>query len=216
MFDQSFTFLDIPRIFTLTFLELLLSADNAVVLGVLSHSLPQDQRKKALYIGIGSSFILRAGALFWIALVFESKWVQIVGGLYLNYLALRYLTQKKEPSKLRPHLSFWKVVALIELLDLVFALDSIVAGIAFINSDFSKLWLVYLGGMLGILGMRYAADLFSRMIDRFPRLQTSAYLMVGWIGVKLVLSAFHLFIPATLFWAVIVALFLLALLEKKE
>ena len=193
LFDQSFTFVDVPSIFTLTLLELLLSADNAVVLRVVTHALPKEQRKKALYIGVISAFFLRVGALLLIAILLKSKWVQILGGLYLFYLSIRYFYQRKKKVEFKPQLSFWKAVVLIELLDLVFAIDSIIAGVAFINEDLPKLWIVYFGGMLGLLGMRYAANIFSRLMDRLPRLEMTAYMIVGWIGVKL--SLIHISEP---------------------
>jgi YkoY family integral membrane protein len=216
MIEQSFAFSDIPRIFTLAFLEILLSADNAIVLGMLSRALPPPLRRRALFIGIASSFILRAGALFGIALLLESIWFQLLGGAYLIYLSIRYLIKKGKSPQIKPIHSFWKVVFMIELLDLVFAIDSIVAGVAFINSSFSKLWIVYLGGMVGIFGMRYAADLFSSLIDRFPGLERSAYLMVGWIGIKLGMSAFDWPLPLPLFWFVIAILFLLGFFKPKR
>ncbi len=216
MFDQTFALSDIPRIFSLSFLELLLSADNAIVLGVISHSLPAPLRRKALFIGIASAFILRGAALFAIALLLESTWVQLLGGAYLCYLCIRYLSKKRKSVEIKPIRSFWKVVILIELLDLVFAIDSIVAGVAFINGTFSKLWIVYFGGMLGILGMRYAADLFATLIIRFPKLERSAYLMVGWIGIKLGMASFSYSLPPPLFWAVIALLFLLGFFGRKR
>lgn len=216
MFSQTFALSDVPQIFTLAFLEMLLSADNAVVLAVVSHSLPPLLRRKALYIGIASSFILRAGALLGIALVLESIWVQLLGSVYLLYLSLRYLIKKGKSVEIKPIHSFWKAVLLIELLDLIFAIDSILAGLGFINADFSKLWVVYLGGIIGIAGMRYAADLFGKLMNRFPDLERSAYLMVGWIGVKLGFSGFDKDLPPSLFWTVILALFLLGFYRSKR
>lgn len=216
LLDQSFALTDIPRIFTLTLLELLLSADNAVVLGVLIHSLPKDQRKKALFIGVASAFVLRAGALLLIATFLESQWIQLLGGLYLIYLCIRYFQKKGNRPEYKSHLSLWKVVVLIELIDLVFAIDSIIAGVAFINGHLSKLWIVYFGGMLGLLGMRYAADIFSRLMDRLPKLEMTAYMMVGWIGIKLGLSIFKLHIPVFLFWSVVAGLFLFALIDRRK
>jgi len=216
MFEQSFAFADFPRVLTLVFLEILLSADNAIVLGVLSHSLPVPLRRKALLIGIGSAFVLRAAALLGIALLFESIWFQVFGGAYLLYLAIRYLSKKRKTLAIKPIQSFWKVVVFIELLDLVFAIDSIVAGVAFINGSYSKLWIVYLGGMIGIFGIRYAAGVFSQLLDRFPKLEQSAYLMVGWIGIKLLSSALHWPLPPPLFWSVTAFLFLLGFLNRKR
>ena len=216
LFDQSFTFVDVPSIFTLTLLELLLSADNAVVLGVVTHALPKEQRKKALYIGVISAFFLRVGALLLIAILLKSKWVQILGGLYLFYLSIRYFYQRKKKVEFKPQLSFWKAVVLIELLDLLFAIDSIIAGVAFINEDLPKLWIVYFGGMLGLLGMRYAANIFSRLMDRLPRLEMTAYMIVGWIGVKLGLGGFQIHIPSYLFWTIILGFFLFALIDRRK
>lgn len=216
MFEQSFAFSDVPRIFTLAFLELLLSADNAVVLAVLSHTLPQPLRRKALFIGAASSFLLRAVAIVAIAFLLKYPWIELLGAAYLIYLSVRYFTRNRKSVKPSPSRSFWKTVLLIEILDLVFAVDSIVAGVAFIEDSFSKLWIVYIGGMIGLMSMRYAADLFSRLIDRFPRLEQSAYLMVGWIGIRLGSSSFEHTIPSPLFWTVIAALFALGFIEKKS
>lgn len=216
MLSQSFAVSDIPSIFTLAFLELLLSADNAVVLGVLSHSLAPHLRKKALFIGIGSAFFLRFGALLGFSLFLEARWLQLLGGAYLVYLMVRYLTKSKRSIQIPPRVSFWKTVVLIEILDLVFAIDSILAGLAFINTNYSKLWVVYLGGMLGIMGMRWAADFFGTLLLRFPYLEQSAYLVVGWIGVKLGLLAFHLDLPVPLFWFITLLLFLLGFYRKKQ
>ncbi len=214
MFD--FALSDIPRVFTLAFLEMLLSADNAVILGVLSNALPQPLRRKALFIGVASSFVLRAVALLLAAYLLKYMWVQLLGAAYLLYLSLRYFLQGGKSTQVAKSRSFWKTVVLIEAIDLIFALDSIIAGVAFIDAALPKLWIVYVGGMIGLIGMRYAADLFSSLLDRFPRLESCAYLMVGWIGVKLGAEALHHPFPAPFFWALLILLFLLGFFSRKR
>lgn len=217
MFEQNFALSDAPRILALAFLEWVLSADNAAVLGMMSRSLPAPLRRKALFIGLASSFFFRAALLLTTALILKHLWVQILGGLYLLYLSISHFLKKSNPqNSASTASSFWKTVLLIELLDLLFALDSVVAGIAFIDSNFSKLWIVYAGGMIGLVGMRYAADLFSSLIDRFPRLEMSAYLIVGWTGLKLGLSGAGYPMPLLLFWVVLVLLFLLGFFQPKR
>lgn len=214
MFDFAVT--DIPRVFTLAFLELLLSADNAVILGVLSNTLPQPLRRKALFIGVASSFVLRAVALLFVASLLKYTWIGLLGAAYLIYLSTRYFMQKGKsvhPSKSH---SFWKTVLLIEIFDLLFAFDSIIAGLAFIDDALSKIWIVYLGGIIGLISMRYAADLFSSLLDRFPRLESSAYLMVGWIGIKLAMTSLHWPLPLPLFWAITAFLFLLGFFNRRR
>src|SRR5579872_6632855 len=99
MLEQTFALSDIPRVFTLAFLELLLSADNAVVLGVISHSLPENQRRKALFIGIASSFVLRAAGLLSVSFLLKSYWLQLLGAGYLMFLSARYFFKKNKRKK---------------------------------------------------------------------------------------------------------------------
>lgn len=82
--------------------------------------------------------------------------------------------------------SFWGTVAVIELTDVAFAVDSILAAMALAGSRQEKLWVVIAGGILGVVLMRFAAAVFVRLLDRFPRFEESAYLLVIVIGLKLV------------------------------
>lgn len=92
-------------------------------------------------------------------------------------------------------LQFWQAVLVIELTDIAFAVDSIVAAMALIGQQkasdtgaHDKLWVVIVGGMIGVILMRFAAVLFIRLLERFPRFETSAYLLVVVIGIKLLLD----------------------------
>ncbi len=82
--------------------------------------------------------------------------------------------------------AFWKMVLIIELTDIAFAVDSILAAMALAGSEPEKLWVVVLGGLLGVILMRFAATLFIGLLERFPRFELSAYLLVAVIGIKLV------------------------------
>jgi len=82
--------------------------------------------------------------------------------------------------------SFWSTVVVIELTDVAFAVDSILAAMALAGSRQDKLWVVIAGGILGVVLMRFAAAVFVKLLDRFPRFEESAYLLVVVIGLKLV------------------------------
>ena len=94
----------------------------------------------------------------------------------------------------RAHAAFWPTVFVIEMTDIAFAVDSIVAAIGVVGAPpaghpvgaaHPKLWVVLLGGFLGVVLMRFAAVLFIKLLDRFPRFETAAYLLVIVIGLKL-------------------------------
>ncbi len=89
---------------------------------------------------------------------------------------------------------FWPTVLVIELTDIAFAVDSILAAIALVGAapkdhpphmPHPKLWVIIAGGMLGVILMRVAAVVFIKLLDRFPRFETAAYLLVAVIGTKL-------------------------------
>lgn len=96
-------------------------------------------------------------------------------------------------EELRAGKSFWMAVAVIELTDIAFAVDSILAAMAFIpevapDSINPKLWVVVAGGFVGLMLMRVAAVMFIKLLEKFPRFETSAYLLVIVIGLKLLLE----------------------------
>jgi predicted tellurium resistance membrane protein TerC len=101
-----------------------------------------------------------------------------------------------QPGARRKCARFWPTVVVIELTDIAFAVDSILAAIALVGSaplgpdghpehPHPKLWVVLTGGMLGVILMRVAAVMFIRLLDRFPRFEMAAYLLVIVIGFKL-------------------------------
>jgi YkoY family integral membrane protein len=129
---------------------------------------------------------------------------------------------------------FWPTVFVIEMTDIAFAVDSIVAAIGVVGDNphvrpNPKLWVVILGGFLGLIVMRFAAVLFIKLLERFPRFETAAYLLVTIIGLKLVIDwvgtyffghhvDFHsLHSPYTyVFWAAMAISFAIGFMPHKQ
>ena len=102
---------------------------------------------------------------------------------------------REEPETGRAR--FWPTVLVIELTDIAFAVDSILAAIALVGSApaghpetafHPKLWVVLVGGMLGVVLMRFAAVIFIKLLERFPRFEDAAYYLVTVIGGKLLID----------------------------
>ncbi len=189
-FDGPFTSQDFALVGVLIFLEGILSVDNALVLAVLARDLPKEQQKKALTYGLVGAFVFRFIALALVTFLVKWRWVKFVGGGYLIYLAVAHLLFNKKDGddatqSSKKKRGFWATVAVIELTDIAFALDSILAAVALTN----KLWVIYLGGILGIILMRVAAGAFIKLLDKFPRLEQTAYMLVFIIGGKVILEA---------------------------
>jgi YkoY family integral membrane protein len=197
MLHQTFAPRDLLIVLLLVAMEGLLSIDNALVLGLLARRLPDRQRGKALTYGLIGSFLFRLAAVAAAAWLLEWRIVKLLGGGYLVYVSGRHLLfhRKKHPPAAvaaTGSRGFWTAVLSIELTDAAFAIDSILAGIALVGpapdakSIHPKLWIVVVGGMLGVVLMRFAARGFIWLLNRFPRFETSAYLLVAVVGLKLV------------------------------
>lgn len=181
---------DLGVIGLLIFLEGILSIDNALVLAMMARTLPKHQQKRALTYGFAGAIVFRLLALLIITRLIQWTWVKFVGGGYLLFLAVKHFwphapDEAKKPPKIR---GFWTTVAMIELMDIAFALDSILAAVALTP----KFWIIFTGGVLGVLLMRVAASGFIKILDRFPGFETTAYLLVGIIGIKVILEGIHL------------------------
>ncbi|NOX60623.1 MAG: DUF475 domain-containing protein [Chloroflexi bacterium] len=198
----------------LIFLEGILSIDNAAVLGAMVSVLPANepipwpkslsflhgwgdralggQRAAALKVGLLGAYFGRAMMLFMAAYIIRNPWLRILGALYLLKLAISHLAEgaheeEEEVEGMMKKVSgkgFWSVVLSVELADLAFSLDNVVAAVAL--SD--HIYIVLLGVALGIVTMRFAAQVFTLMIEREPVLVPTAYILVFNISLELLVQ----------------------------
>jgi len=200
-------------------LEAVLSADNAIALAAISRRLHDpDRQRQALNIGLLLALVLR------LALIVAARWVlhawplQLLASGYLLWLCgnhLLSLRQEGEPDDQAKGqdkdsslmgASLGSVVATLAFTDLAFSLDSVAAAVAVTD----RLWLVMVGGVIGVLALRLTAGLFIRWLEIFRHLETAGYLAVGLVGIRLLL---RLFLPSVVLpeWSVLMvvaALFL--------
>jgi tellurite resistance protein TerC len=200
-------------ILQLIFLEGLLSIDNAAVLGTLVVKLPKDepipwprglqkfgdslhgilgnQRSAALKVGLLGAYVGRGLMLLAANFIIRNPWLNVVGALYLIHLAFENLgmaNEDEEDEEIRAvkQDTFWSVVISVELADLAFSLDNVVAAVAL--SD--KFWVVMLGVFIGILAMRFAAGWFSVLVEKEPVLKSAAYILILAIAIELLVQQF--------------------------
>jgi len=187
---------DLLTIGLLIALEGLLSADNAMVLAVLVLGLPKHQQKKALQYGMIGAFVFRTIAILLATLLIQVAWVKLVGAGYLLYLVYAHFFShhhggdRRTPPPAQAWLgltAFWATVVKVELTDIVFAIDSILVAVAMS----SKTWVILTGGILGIIMMRLVIGQLLVLVDRYPTLVDGAFVIIGWVGIKLLIEYLH-------------------------
>lgn len=199
----------------LVVIEGVLSVDNAAVLATMVMRLPENQRGRALRYGIIGAYAFRGLCLALAAWLITIWWLEPLGGLYLLWLAWSHFSKHKSVIEegveavqtegnflyrgtiglLGP---FWATVASVEIMDLAFSIDNVVAAIAYVKNYPmpSKLVLVCTGVFLGILAMRFAAQGFVKLMQRYHFLETCAFVVIAVLGAKLVLSVPRHFLEA--------------------
>ena len=180
----------------LVLLEGLLSADNALVMAILVLGLPRAQQTRALRYGLVAAFAFRAIAVLLATFLIRAAWIKLAGGGYLLYLAVAHFRShgKTESGRPVPHATpawglsaFWVTVARVELINIAFSVDSILVAVAMSP----KLWVVMLGGIVGIVAMRVVAGQLIALIRRYPAIVDGAFVIIGWVGLKLLVEYAH-------------------------
>jgi YkoY family integral membrane protein len=186
---------------TLFVLEAVLSFDNAAILAVMSRRLPAGaSRKRALNYGLAIAYGLRLLAIFLVQFLLSFAWFLTIGGLYLVFLFLRHFVQlaRHKGSSHMPATGgakglwgltpFGAVILQIGLIDLAFALDQVVAAVAFTKDEPNAFWLIVIAATAGLVSLRLLAPVMSRLMDWLPLLEHMAFVAVGFVGTLLVLD----------------------------
>lgn len=192
-------------------IESLLSVDNAAVLATMVMDLPKEQRSRALRYGIIGAYAFRGICLLLAAYIIKIWWLKPLGGLYLLYLVWDWWKGKQAaeqendaPDKKSNWLyrvtvgalgNFWATVALVEIMDLAFSIDNVFAAVAFSEN----IILIWLGVFIGILAMRFVAQGFVKLMEKFAFLEAAAFIVIAILGLKLMLSLYEHFQPDTAF-----------------
>lgn len=196
-------------VLNLIIIESLLSVDNAAVLATMVMDLPAKQRTRALRYGIFGAYIFRGLCLLFASYLIKIWWLKPLGGLYLLYLVWDWWKGQQAKgdgdeeeavdknknwlykSSVKTLGTFWATVALVEVMDLAFSIDNVFAAVAFSKN----IILIWAGVFIGILAMRFVAQGFVRLMERYDFLEGCAFLVIAILGLKLGFSVYEHFYP---------------------
>ncbi|AVK60868.1 hypothetical protein C5Z25_03475 [Lactobacillus sp. CBA3605] len=204
-------------ILSLAIIECLLSVDNAVVLAAQTQRLDNlQEREKSLFYGLWGAYIFRF-LIIGIGTYLISFWeIKVLGAAYLIYLVYRFFTQHQSKPERAPRgrrffglSQFWSVVIQIEMMDIIFSIDSVLASLAISDNPV----IVLIGGMIGIACMRGIAEIIMRLMRKIPELEPMAYGLIVIIAFKLFVSipAIGWDIPAAAFGIIVLAAFVMTM-----
>lgn len=212
-------------------LEIILGIDNIIFISILSDKLPDHQRNKLRYWGIGIAMIMRLillALISWILkldkplfTLFETEFsgkglILITGGLFLIYKSTKEIYHKTEVSaEDKPHVpsktSFFRMLTEVILLDLVFSIDSIITAVGMVN----ELWIMYTAVVVTVIIMLIASGPISSFIRKHPSFKILALCFLLMIGVSLIAEGFHFAIPKGYIYFSMAFAFLVDIIQMK-
>ncbi len=220
----------IPLI-SLIALEVILGIDNIIFISILADKLPDHQRNKLRYWGMGLAMVMRLlllALISWILqldqtlfTLFEIDFsgkglILILGGLFLIYKSTKEIYHKTEVAvEGAPHVptknSFGRMLVEVLLLDLVFSIDSIITAVGMVQ----ELWVMYTAVIITVIIMLIASKPIANFIRKHPSFKILALCFLLMIGVSLLAEGFHFQIPKGYIYFSMAFAFLVDVIQMK-
>lgn len=211
-------------------LEVILGIDNIIFISILADKLPEQQRGKLRFWGIGLALVIRLALLSLISWIlkldqtlftlgdidFSGKGlILIIGGLFLIYKSTKEIYDKTEQHKDGPNVpkvhSFNKLLSEVIILDLVFSIDSIITAVGMVK----ELWIMYTAVIVTVIIMLVAAKPISEFIRQHPSFKILALCFLMMIGVALLAEGLHFEIPKGYIYFSMAFAFLVDIIQMK-
>ena len=171
-------------------LDLLLGADNAVLIALACRPLPPSHRRRALLIGFAGAIVLRFGLMILTSALLIAPAVRLAAAILLLAIAIRMLVDSKTTSTdARAHVGdrvharsvarFWEAVFVVIAADIVMSLDNV---IALVSVSQRNLTLLALGLLMSIPALMYGSLVVTKLLDEVPALVTAGAVVLGWVA----------------------------------
>ncbi|MGA9174824.1 MAG: TerC family protein [Thermoactinomyces sp.] len=171
--------------FNIIILDLLLSGDNAVVIGMAARNLPEHQRKKAVIFGAGMAVILRASLTAIAAYLLKIPLIMTVGGMLLLWIAVNLLAEEEEDTEIALGRTLKSAIKTIIVADVVMSLDNV---LAVAGAAHGSIILVLFGLALSIPIIMWGSGLVAALLNRLPWLTYVGTAILGYTAGELIVE----------------------------
>ncbi len=181
----------------LILVNLVLSGDNAVVIGMAAHKLEKRQRLTAIIFGGVAAIVLRIAFTGAAAFLMRVPALQFIGGALLVWIAFKLLGDVgggEETHKAAG--SMWEAIWIITIADVVMSLDNILALAGVSRGDWSAL---VIGLAMSMPIVLFAGGIVAELINRFPWINYVGAIVIAYVAGEMMLQD-HLvapFVPET-------------------
>ena len=174
---------EITIFFQIVLIDLVLTGDNAIIIGMVASQFDQNLRKKIIFWGIGAAIVLRIALTSIATYLLQIDGLRTIGGLlllYISYIFYKDVIKKRISDKKKivsDNLTFYKAILTIIIADISMSLDNVL-GVA--GAAKQHYFLLVFGLVLSILLMATVANVISNWIEK--------YKWIGWLGLLAILA----------------------------
>jgi len=161
-------------------IDLVLSGDNAIVIGMAAHRLPPNQRRMAILFGGIVAMVLRAILTAVAAVLLQIAGLQLVGGALLIWIAFKLLKEEEESKEgIKAAVNMREAIVTILIADFIMSMDNVL-GVAAASGG--NLRLLLFGLILSMAIVMWMGSLVANLINRFWWLSYAGAAMIAWTG----------------------------------
>jgi len=171
--------------------NILLSGDNAVVIALAARSLPDHQRKKAVFGGSAAAIVMRVVLTVFAVQLLQYPYLKIIGALLLFWIGVQLLVPDDgEEEGIKPTDQLWAAIRTILIADLVMSLDNVIAVAAAAESGppESKLLLLIIGLGLSIPLIIFGSTLLLSVMEKYPVIITLGAALLGFVAGEMLVT----------------------------
>ncbi len=168
-------------------IESILSVDNGIANAAAARRLPPHLQAWAVFFGILAGVVLRIVALYFAATIAEHPEIILAGGLYLLFIAVRHFWVGEKDKQVQAAERFLIAIIIISFNDLAFSVDNVVTAVG-MSPIFA---VIVIGVLVGIFTMLFVTQVLLVIMRRYPSLEHSAFLIIGFVGVMILLEHLH-------------------------
>jgi YjbE family integral membrane protein len=170
----------------ITFINLILSGDNAVVIAMAVRNLPKAQRMKGIAFGTGAAVVLRVILTYFVALLLEIHFVKLVGGALILWIAVKLFMEADDGGDgERKATNIWQAMEIILIADLTMSLDNV---LAVAGAAGGNLFLLIFGLCMSIPIVICTSNLLSILMDRYPMIILVGGAVLGRVGGEMIMT----------------------------
>jgi YjbE family integral membrane protein len=185
LLDLGYDLTLVKAVLSIVMIDLVLSGDNAVVIGMAARRLPPGQQRQAMVLGAGGAVGLRVLFTAMAALLLDIPLLQAIGGLVLIWIAYKLLRDEAKEHTVREGNTLFEAVRTIVLADVIMSLDNI---LAVGGAAHGSLWLLIFGLMLSMPIILFGSRLVAALMNRLPWLVTVGSAVLAYTAAEMILK----------------------------